>query len=69
MTLGFESYLASSVEHQHLYAEDEIEETDEEMTEEEINYFISKHNLKIRVLNPDIAEFFEATCERYRQND
>ena len=22
-----------------------------------------------RVLNPDIAEFFYATCERYRNND
>jgi hypothetical protein len=22
-----------------------------------------------RVLNPDIAEFFNATCERYRKND
>ena len=69
MAFGFEKYLASSVEHQHLYAEDEIEESDEEMTEEEINYFIRKHNLKIRVLNPDIASFFEATCERYRKND
>ena len=23
----------------------------------------------LRVLNPDIAEFFKATCERYRNND
>lgn len=25
--------------------------------------------LRKRVLNPDIKEFFEATCERYRKND
>ena len=25
--------------------------------------------LRKRVLNPDIAEFFEATCERYKNND
>ena len=25
-----------------------------------------KCTLRKRVLNPDIAEFFEATCERYR---
>lgn len=25
--------------------------------------------LRPRELNPDIAEFFNATCERYRKND
>lgn len=28
-----------------------------------------KCSLRKRVLNPDIKEFFEATCERYRNND
>lgn len=34
---------------------------DEEITEQDIE--------RLRQLNPDIAEFFEATCERYRKND
>jgi hypothetical protein len=28
-----------------------------------------KNHKKPRKLNPDIKEFFEATCERYRKND
>ena len=28
-----------------------------------------QNHKKPRKLNPDIAEFFQATCERYRQND
>lgn len=28
-----------------------------------------KCSLRERVLNSDIAEFFNATCERYRKND
>lgn len=34
---------------------------DEEITEQDIE--------RLRVLNPDWAEFFQATCERYRKND
>ena len=34
---------------------------DEEITEQDIK--------RLRQLNPDIAEFFNATCERYRKND
>ena len=40
------------------------------MTDKEIE-FIKKYRvapiLKQRVLNPDIAEFFWATCERYKE--
>ena len=38
---------------------------DEECTEEELLEIGRKYN--VRVLNPDIAEFFNATCERYRK--
>lgn len=34
---------------------------DEEITEEDIE--------RLRILNPEIANFFYATCERYRKND
>lgn len=40
---------------------------DEEMTYEEIKDFLDKHNIKAKVLDPDWAEFFNATCERYRK--
>ena len=33
-----------------------------------VNYPL-KCSLRKRVLNPDIKEFFETTCERYRKND
>lgn len=40
------------------------------MTDKEIE-FIKKYRvapiLKQRILNPDIAEFFWATCERYKE--
>ena len=42
---------------------------DEEMSYEEIKDFLDKHNIKAKVLDPDWAEFFNATCERYRKND
>ena len=40
---------------------------DEEMSYEEIKNFLDKHNIKAKVLDPDWAEFFNATCERYRK--
>ena len=42
---------------------------DEEMSYEEIKGFLDKHNIKAKILDPDWAEFFNATCERYRKND